>query len=180
MTPPLPPDDDALVQRLRQAVLTLPDVPAWATERALAVWRAPAAARGGLVPRLRALLRFDSTRVTATALALRGSGALPRQLLFSAAGHDLDLRVMPSAAGQGGFCLRGQLLGPSLHGLVSWWPEPAQADGAPLASAELDELGEFALDGVPAGEGVLRVALDDTEIELPPFDPASGAGPAPG
>ncbi len=199
MPAPLPPDDTELARLLRHSLRALPAVPAWATERALAVWRAPAAAEPGLLQRLQAVLSFDSWQA-APALALRTRGArAPRQLLYAVGGHDVDVRIsaLPVPAGVDSaaaprFDISGQVLGPSASGSVSWLA--LDVDGQPLAptpagdaeagarQAPFNELGEFVLQGLPAGRGVLRLRLGEAMADLPVIElradrPAPGDSP---
>jgi hypothetical protein len=202
MPAPLPPDDTELARLLRHSLQALPEVPRWASERALAVWRTPAAAEPGLLQRLQAVLSFDSWQAQ-PALALRTRGArTARQLLYAVGGHDVDLRITPLPVAQVDeadapvprFEISGQVLGPTATGSVTWLA--LGADGQPLAPtpagdaeqgalhAGFNELGEFLLQGLPAGRGVLRLRLgtataDLPTIELRPDRPATGAAAEP-
>jgi hypothetical protein len=139
--------------------------PAIVLQRAIDLWPAalPASPTGAL-RRLLATLSFDSGRAAPLAYGMRGSATGPRQLLFSAEGHDIDLRV--SAAG-GGSSLHGQVLGPDARGRARAFGD----DGLERCpAAALDELGEFRLELPGAGRCVLRLELTGLLIELPPFD----------
>lgn len=160
------PSDAELLQRLHHSLRALPDVPAWASERALAAWAArPAPATLG--GRLSALLRFDSWQL-APQLATRGAApSEQRQLLFAVGEHDLDLRVVPQEGAPARYALFGQLLGPDADARVRW---RRQGDDAASGAAQpLDELGEFELRDLPAGDGWLELEIDGQAVTLPPL-----------
>jgi len=90
-----------------------------------------------------------------------------RQLVFSAEGRDIDLRIAPSGPR---FTVSGQVLGPDDHGAVALSPEQASAS---VHEAPLDQFGEFRLADVVAGRYRLSLLLGEHEIELPPFDVGS-------
>lgn len=161
--------DAELLARLPNAA-ALPDAPADWQRRALAAWRAPAPlaeAMQALRQRVLAVLSFDSWATAPLATGLRSAGAAHsaiRQLVFSAEGHDVDLRIAPSGPR---FTVSGQVLGPDDHGVVALSPELASAS---VHEAPLDEFGEFRLADVVAGRYRLSLLLGEHEIELPPFD----------
>jgi hypothetical protein len=176
-------NDEALVARLPQAA-ALPDAPlAWRT-RAMAAWRTPAPSLGEQVQALRqrilAALSFDSWAGAPLAAGLRSTGSATRQLVFSAEGRDVDLRITPQGAV---FSIRGQVLGPDDAGTVALAPEPGSA-GTAHPPCPLDELGEFHLGSVAPGRYSLHLLLAAHEIVLPAFDvgpvrlqpPGGGAG----
>lgn len=173
-TPTDLPDED-FERHLREAV-ALPEVPPALTHAALALWDGqPVPLATGLLRRLQAVLSLDSWAQPGTALGLRGLRSPTRQLLFSAEGCDIDLRVSP--AGEA-FDLSGQVLGPydsGQVGLVHLPPEGAPAPDLPR-HATLDALGEFRLEAVPAGRYQLRLQLGHDDIVLPPIE----VGPEPG
>jgi hypothetical protein len=197
MPAPLPPDDLELTRLLRNSLTTLPEVPSWASERALAVWQPPAARdRTGLLTRLQALLSFDSWQAQ-PGLALRAGGANEvRQLLYTVGEHDIDLRIAaqprtPGAPSVVAFQISGQVLGPAVQGSITWLAqtagdlsevsaesEEASADTAP--QAEIDALGEFVLSALPQGLGVLRLRLGEAAVDLPALhlQPAAEPGAA--
>ncbi|HMQ33895.1 MAG TPA: hypothetical protein PKD53_24400 [Chloroflexaceae bacterium] len=126
--------------------------PARAVARIKALFRERRAVRPpGLVE---AVLRFDSAR-SAPAFGLRGDAARERQLLLSAGGDDLDLRVAPV---EGGWAVSGQILPNAGPG----WAELLGAHG--WARAELSALGEFALAPVRAGRYNLSLGLGERTI----------------
>jgi hypothetical protein len=196
MPAPLPPDDAELARLLRHSLRTLPEVPRWASERALAVWRAPvagatAAAQPGLLQRLQAVLSFDSWQAQPT-LALRSAGQTrgarsPRQLLYAVGEHDIDIRIQAQPTPPGGdetqppcFQVSGQVLGPATGGSVTWLA--LGPDGQPLAptpagdaeqgarSVSFDDLGEFVLADLPTGRGLLRLRLGSATADLPTIE----------
>lgn len=176
------PTDAEMALLLKQSLQALPDVPPWATERALAVWRSPArsaapTAAPGLLQRLIATLRFDSWQAQ-PALALRSGAAGPRQLLFAVGDHDIDLRLHRHPGAEPRHEISGQVLGPATEGGVTWLPlapgsdaESAEtADASGSLESPLDELGEFVITGLAAGRGVLRLRLGGQVAYLSPID----------
>lgn len=155
--------DDKLEALLR-ASRGLEAPPATVLQRAIDLWpTAVPATPAGALRRLLATLSFDSGRAAPLAYGMRGSATGPRQILFSAEGHDIDLRV---AAAGAGWSLHGQVLGPDARGRARAFGD----DGVERAAAELDELGEFRLEWPAAGRCILRLELVDRLIELPAFD----------
>lgn len=166
--------DADLVLLARRAARELLAVPAWVTQRALAIAdpaMAPVAIAqaGSALRQWAAALRFDSWQAQ-PAGALRARGAAPRQLLFSMGEHDFDLRVHGSS--KPGFVqLAGQVLGPSIHGHVRWRPVEGYSHApATAGQAALDEMGEFLVADLPAGAYILTVQIADGQVELPPLD----------
>ncbi|HSV71311.1 MAG TPA: hypothetical protein VLI72_14480 [Methylibium sp.] len=152
--------DDPLEAALR-ASRGLEAPPAAVLQRVIDLWPAAAApAAAGALRRVLAALSFDSGRAAPLAFGMRGSEPGPRQLLFSAEDHDIDLRI--AAAGTG-WALHGQVLGPDAGGRACLIGD----DGAERAVVALDELGEFRFDALPAGRYALRLELADRQIELP-------------
>ena len=93
-----------------------------------------------------------------------GAPAASRQLIFSAGEVDVDLRLAPAAEG---WAVSGQVLGECAGG----WAELGGADtGSDATRAELNELCEFALPTMPAGNYTLRLGLGDTLVEIPGLD----------
>ncbi|MFM2066811.1 MAG: hypothetical protein RLZZ584_1720 [Pseudomonadota bacterium] len=195
--PPLHGLNDDDWARLVQRAVALDDAPPHCVQAALALWqaRAPAAqprstataapatgARVGLadvvtaaVRVVQAVLGFDSWRQPAMAAGLRSAGGDTRHLLFNAGGRDIDLRIR---AGLGGHVLTGQILGPDESGELELQTCPTGAEGGgPAGSAlpatrraVLDELGEFRIDGVPAGSYQLTLSLGRDRIVLPALE----------
>ncbi len=174
MNDPLHPLSDAELLARLPAAAALPDAPADWQRRALAAWRAPAPlslarAVDALRQRLLAVLSFDSWAQPALAAGLRSTGSATRQLVFSAEGRDIDLRIAPSGER---FAVHGQVLGPDDNGAVALAPEQAAAT---VYEAPLDAMGEFHLAGVAPGRYQLSLLLAGHEIVLPTFD----VGPMP-
>ena len=158
--------DDALASLARRAEHELPDAPQWLVASVLAMWHAPAPAPT-LGQRLAAVIAFDSW-VAQPALALRSALPATRQLLFTAQGRDVDLRVSPADPASRPptrFAIAGQVLGPGANGAVS-----LSRAGATVCSAVLDEFGEFRFADVAVGAYVITVRFGDDEIVLPEID----------
>jgi anti-sigma factor RsiW len=116
----------------------------------------------GLLRRLVAALTFDSSTRTPAFGVRSGQAAPARQLLFGAGDFDVDLRL---AAGEEGWTVSGQVLGPCEGGRVEAFAHGAPEEAA--ARASLNDLCEFTLPPVPEGTYALRLRLNDTEIEIP-------------
>jgi hypothetical protein len=166
-------DDASLEQALRDSQ-ALQDAPEVLIQRAIGLWQhrpmarpATSASAAPLLQRVLAALRFDSRATSAVAMGLRSTAlSETQQLLFSAAGHDIDLRLTPKtmADGQRAWEVRGQVFGPSAAGTVEL------VCGEMSVFQAWDDLGEFCFDSVSAGQwrAVLRGAA--VEIETPPFE----------
>lgn len=116
----------------------------------------------GLLRRIVAALAFDSSSRTPAFGVRSGQTAPARQLLFGAGDFDVDLRL---AAGEEGWTVSGQVLGPCAGGRVEAFASGALQEAA--ARASLNDLCEFTLPPVPEGVYALRLRLNDTEIEIP-------------
>jgi anti-sigma factor RsiW len=116
----------------------------------------------GLLRRIVAALAFDSSSRTPAFGVRSGQTAPARQLLFGAGDFDVDLRL---AAGEEGWTVSGQVLGPCEGGRVEAFASGALHEAA--ARASLNDLCEFTLPPVPEGVYALRLRLNDTEIEIP-------------
>ncbi|MBL8288041.1 MAG: hypothetical protein JNL85_08665 [Rubrivivax sp.] len=182
-------DDEwlALVQR----AIAMPEVPPHLLQQALALWQqrpgAPAkasdsSASGPALRRWVAVLSFDSWAAAPAAAGMRALPSEVRQLLFSAEGCDVDLRVAPGPAGGGGadFTVSGQLLGPFAEGRIEIAAVGGSEEEPPaVRSVPVGPLDEFRVEGVRAGSYRITVRLGDAEIELPPLaigPRAPGAG----
>jgi hypothetical protein len=170
-TPAHPADlpDDEIEHHLRHS-RQLEDAPEHVIQRAFTVWqpRRQAEATPGLLPRLLAVLTFDSGAASPLAFGMRSGGDATRQMLFSAEGHDVDLRISPAdesraAAQNSQWVLAGQVLGPAAGGDVIL----ANNHGAEVARTALSELGEFRLPAVAPGHYTVTLRLGATDIVLP-------------
>ena len=170
-TPPFRPSpsrddgDEGEFDRLVARALSSPQAPAAWQRAAEGLWAQAATARPWLLAQARqvlhALLSFDSWAPGTGAMAVRSLPGPTRHLVFSTQGRDVDLRISPEAEA---FSLSGQILGPDETGQIELTGLAAQAQGFQGA---LNELGEFRLQGVPAGSYrlTLRLAGDDVIVE---------------
>jgi hypothetical protein len=145
----------------------LTDAPEDVIQRALDLWQPRALpatqAPAGLLQRVLATLSFDSLATPALALGMRSGAADTQQLLFSAQGHDVDVRItaLPPGAGPALWRISGQILGPESEGT-------AELLGGTSPSLEAwNEMGEFAFDAVPGGHWTLLLRTATLEIEAP-------------
>jgi hypothetical protein len=130
---------------------------------AIGLFRSRAAEREpGLLRRIVAALTFDSSTRTPAFGVRSGQTAPARQLLFGAGDFDVDLRL---AAGEEGWTVSGQVLGPCAGGRVEAFAAGAHEEAA--AQTSLNDLCEFMLPPVPEGTYALRLRLNDTLIEIP-------------
>lgn len=162
--------DDELLHQLRRALRELPDAPPALQRAAIGFWPpAPAASvltgAQALLSRVAAVLSFDSWAAPALAPGMRSLRSPTRQLLYSAGGRDIDLRITPERPG---FSLAGQVLGPDETGRVELVRLDIDTDPARLAP--LDELGEFRIEGLKPGFYSLTVHAGGPALQLPPFD----------
>lgn len=161
------PDADLAAALVRSRVLE--DAPEAVIRRALDLFPArprAAAPAPGPLRRLVAVLGFDSAAQAPQALGLRAGGSGLRQMLFTAEGRDVDLRLAP---GPGGWRLSGQVLGPDAAGRIEL------RCGAFHAEQAWNELAEFHLDGLPEGQCHIVLHGDGWALELPPLQIPGGA-----
>lgn len=111
--------------------------------------------------RIVALLTFDS-RNAGPAFGMRSLHATSRQMLYSAEGTDLDLRITV----QNDECiLAGQIIGPACTaGRVEI------SGTAGRSEATLNEECEFTLPPIPVGVYSLTVRMLDLQIEIPELE----------
>jgi hypothetical protein len=162
---PRDPSDAALERALRDS-RRLDDAPEHVIQRALNVWQArrQSQAEPSLLQRVLAALTFDSGGASPLAFGMRSAGSATRQLLFSAEGHDIDLRISPAGdPPTDHWLVSGQVLGPDSEGVVVLTDE----NGATAGESPLNELGEFRLPRVRTGEYTVTVRLSGREIVLP-------------
>lgn len=148
--------DLELIAACRRALRELPDAPERMIRRAESIWPGS----GSLLTRTRALLSIDSW--SSPLPALRSGSIQTRQLLFTTEMRDIDVRIAP---GEGAWVIEGQVLGPADGGTLS-----VLHDGDQVATAELDELGTFRVEGLAAGRYQLVVCFANERVELPDVD----------
>lgn len=165
-------DDDAITQRLHQS-RQLEDAPEHVVQRALDLWQMSRRAQAGpnLIRRIIAVLTFDSSGMSPAAFGMRSAAGTMRQMLFSAEGHDVDLRISPiegdsNDPSQARWQLSGQVLGPDCSGALVL----TDSNGSAVRQSTLDDLGEFRLPAVRSGSYVLTLRLVETEIVLSTID----------
>jgi hypothetical protein len=173
---PLPSDDD--LPALLKAGQGLTSAPAHLLARADAIWRprertAARPAAAGALRQLWALLRTDSAGQGALALGLRQAAAGSRQMMFSADGVDVDLRITDDQE-PGRARLHGQVFASGEGGLV-WL-----AGDAGLQSVAIDAFGEFRTGPLEPGRYRIGVERDDWVVELPPIELPGGRSGAAG
>lgn len=168
---PLRADAADLEHTLRES-RRLDDAPETLIQRAIGLWQRRAAQAGGesgMLQRWLATLRFDSAATGNVALGLRSGGtATTRQMLFSAEGRDIDLRLEPLPDRQ--WRISGQILGPDAAGVAE-----LRCGSAPVQRVGWNELAEFEFAPVAGNTCALTLRSDGWEIEVPPFD-LSGEG----
>jgi len=146
----------------------LVDAPDRAVERAIGIFRpriAPQQPR--LLRRIVAALSFDSGLPQQQAFGVRSGLPSARQLLWSAAPYDVDLRI--EARGEA-LVVAGQVLGPCRGGDVA-------LQGPAAAAASLNEQCEWTLPPVPPGDYTLLLRLGDAEIAIPDLRIEAPDGP---
>jgi hypothetical protein len=123
-----------------------------------------------------ARLVFDSQALRGLPAGVRSSafdGPAPagatRQMLFSAEGRDVDLRITPNPDGSA-YTLAGQVLGPDACG------ETELGCGEFHAVVGWNELCEFTLADVPPGRCAVVLRGVDWALTLPEFDLADASG----
>ena len=172
--------DEELVRTLQRAHRELPSAPLAWQQAATALFqpsgqaastplRDTAVALGRLV---RAVLSFDSWAAPALAGGMRSLRSPTRHLLYSAEGRDIDLRISPEA---GHFSLSGQILGPDETGRIELAALTGDANDGNSTSAAahegaLDDLGEFRINGVPAGLYRLTLHVGGAPIVVQPLE----------
>lgn len=112
-----------------------------------------------LLRRVLAALTFDSA--STLALGMRSGASQTRQLMFTAQGVDLDVRI----ATQGDeVTVSGQVLGPDAQGMA------VLANSVISITAQLNALSEFVLPPVPSGRYLLTLHYGNAEIVLPELE----------
>lgn len=111
-----------------------------------------------LLGRLVASLTFDSA-TTAPAFGMRSGQSTTRQLIYTAAEHDIDLRLKKQ---DNNWMVSGQLLSEHCAGARA----EIESDDA-KTGVELNEHCEFSLPPLPQGVYTLRLRLPNIELEIP-------------
>jgi hypothetical protein len=164
---PIDLSDESLIQALRTESAQF-DAPEHVIQRAFTIWKPKATEKPSLAHHILATLKFDSFTESPISLGVRSVSSSNRQILFSAEGRDIDVRVSSlSKRGSMVFSVSGQILGPDDSGSVSLESDARQW------SADLNELSEFQFEEVPAGKYEMTVSLGDTVIVLPKIDVGS-------
>jgi hypothetical protein len=143
------------------------NAPEWVIQRAFTIFprkQTSVAAAGSVLQRIMAVLTFDSADTLSPAFGIRSAYPATRQMLFSAHGRDIDLRLVP-AHSEGGpaWDVLGQILGPDEGGTVTILGKSNEW------RSMLGELSEFRLCGIPHGAYTMTLHLNDTIIVLPEF-----------
>ncbi len=112
------------------------------------------AAEPTLLQRFVAVLKMDLAPNRAAFGERSAAGGAARQMLFDSGENAIDLRV---TATDGGFDIRGQLLGGGFEG--------GSVQIGDVSSA-IDEMGGFRFEAVAAGEYVLTVRGETSEIVI--------------
>jgi hypothetical protein len=163
------PDEPEDIEALLRASRGLHDAPEPVIGRVLGMWRVPGpsapanASPRRAIERFVAALRSDSAALSPLALGLRSTVSPVRQLLYSVAGRDIDLRLSRPDGG-GPWRVAGQVFGPDARGAA------VLSSDAYSARCDWNDLSEFTFDTVPAGRFRLLLQAGDSEIEVPHFD----------
>lgn len=118
--------------------------------------------RQSLKRRILAALSFDSNMDHAPAFGVRSGQSGSRQLIYSAEENDIDLRI---TLHEDMWLVTGQVMRDNCGGGRVEIEGPSGS-----ARAELNELCEFTLPAVASGNYLLRVHMNDVEIELPQLE----------
>ncbi len=135
-------DDEQLLDALRAAMRARQAVPPkfMDTARSVFTWRD--------VDAELAQLTYDSSRDRREAVAVRSETASVRSLVFASARHQIELEVNDD-------CLLGQIMPPQA-GTVE-----AESQSGQVSMAEIDEVGTFSVEPVPASPFRLRCRTAD-------------------
>jgi hypothetical protein len=153
MPDPADPDDAALAAALARSRV-LEDAPETLIQRTIDLFPA----RRPAVRRLAAVRRFDSLGLAPQAAGVRSGGDGTRQVLFSAEGRDIDLRIAPDGSR---WRISGQVLGPDVQG------HACLEAGSQKLEVDWNELSEFGFESVPAGTVTLTLSGAGWEVVLP-------------
>lgn len=134
----------------------LEEAPRYAVAQAIHLFRSRQKQPASLLHRLVALLQFDSQQMT-PAFGMRSTAMAERQMLFTAGDYELQLQI---ASENEGWVISGQLLGDCASGEV-------ELKSQTLATqTTLNELCEFTLPAMPAGDYALTLRSNTIEIEV--------------
>ncbi|MEW6130115.1 MAG: zf-HC2 domain-containing protein [Acidobacteriota bacterium] len=134
----------------------LEDAPRYAVAKVVDLFKPRARQSIPLLKRLVGLLKFDSQQMM-PAFGVRSGAAAERQMLFSAGDHELQLQITRADEG---WMVSGQVLGDCDGG------EIAIKNPNLTKQTALNELCEFTLPPVPAGNYALTLSLNHIEIEV--------------
>lgn len=136
----------------------LEEAPRYAVAQAINLFRSHRKQPASLIQRLVALLQFDSHQQMTPAFGMRSAATAERQLLFTAGDYELQLQI---ANESDGWVISGQLLGAGASGEVELKNQTI------AVQTTLNELCEFTLPTMPAGNYALTLHLSSIEIEVP-------------
>lgn len=163
--------DDEFSNRLRQALVALPDAPAAWLSAATKLWPTASSSKTlktlalGVLKHFTVVLTFDSWALPALAHGMRSVSSPTRHLLFSSEGRDIDLRISPDCEA---FTLTGQILGPDEAGSIELSPSGDNVGTSHVSS--LDALGEFRIAGLLAGTYVMTLRMGNDQIVIPSLE----------
>ena len=142
-----------------------PEPPAWVVNRAVRIGRQAEEgrqARTAMWRRLVAALVYDN-RLQPRAAGARAVGLEQLRLMYQAGGIEIDLEVTDSSIA-GRLRMLGQVTAEPPDLTQAW----VAAEGpSGRVEAEIDELGQFVLDGLVAGRHRMEIGLTYELIEIP-------------
>lgn len=134
------------------------DAPRDLISYATSVFRRQPRSQPSVLRRVVAALSFDSSSNLSPSFAVRSSQSHSRQFIYSAEGHDIDLRISGEADQ---WVVSGQVLGGDCSGgTVNLENENG------TSATTMNDLCEFRLPGVSNGRYDLRFRLPNLEIEI--------------
>jgi hypothetical protein len=136
----------------------LEEAPRQTIARAVNLFRSRRQPAASLLERLVAFLTFDSRQMTPAFGVRSAAEAAERQMWFTAGDQELHLQISHSADQ---WIISGQVLGDCLGGTVEL------KNAAFSWQTPLNELCEFTLPAVAAGDYALTLRLGSIEIEVP-------------
>jgi hypothetical protein len=160
-----PGEVDAVLGWLRASA---EEPPPWVVNRAARIARQAAAvrpARPRLLQRLTAALVYDNRRQLRPAGA-RAAGAEPPRLRYRAGGLEVDLEL-GTGSRAGRLLMLGQVTAGEADVARAW--VAADGPGGRL-EAGVDDLGQFALDGLLPGRHRLEIGLTSALIAIPELE----------